>query len=60
MIWYLLKFVCENFEWILFIIKDSVKLSKERVFIFGVEFVVIGIFMDESFVDNDGFKNNFW
>ena len=60
MIWYLLKPVRENFERILSTTKDSVKSSKERASIFGVELVAIGTFMDESLADNDGLKNNFW
>lgn len=60
MIWYLLKPVRENFERILSTTKDSVKSSKERASIFGVELVVIGNFMDESLDNDDGLKNNFW
>lgn len=61
LIWYLLKPVRENFERILSTTKDSVKSSKERASIFGVELCVIGEFLDKNFTAaDDAMKNNFW
>jgi chromodomain-helicase-DNA-binding protein 1 len=61
LIWFLLKPVRENFEKILSTTKDSVKSSKERASIFGVELCVIGEFLDRTFpAADDGMKNKFW